>query len=381
MTLWPIRLLGELIEERTERLRDSTTTIYSVTNEDGFVRSLDLFDKRVFSMDVSNYKRVDYNDLAYNPSRINVGSIALCKDEKGGAVSPMYIIIRCRPGLLPNYLLHFLKSKIGLAQIRHRCEGAVRFQLKFKDLCAIPILAPPLSEQERMLHVLDEADVLRKLRVQADRLTAELIPALFHEMFGNPDEYTKRWGLCSLSEVGTLDRGRSKTRPRDDPSLYGGEYPFIQTGDVANSNGIIKTYRQTYSEKGLAQSRIWPEGTLCITIAANIGKTAVLTFPACFPDSLVGFIPGERVIAEYVRQWLVTVEDLLEKTAPQAAQKNINLRILGGLKIPVPPLSLQKEFSERVNEIRKLEADQAASRLHLEALFQSLLHRAFSGEL
>jgi type I restriction enzyme S subunit len=126
---------------------------------------------------------------------------------------------------------------------------------------------------------------------------------------------------------------------------------------------------------------MWPTGTLVITIAANIGKTAILTFPACFPDSMVGFIPGERVVVDYVRQWLVTMETRLEEAAPQMAQKNINLKILSELTIPVPPLPLQQEFARRVTEISELEAAQAASRLRLEQLFQSLLHRAFNGEL
>jgi type I restriction enzyme S subunit len=126
---------------------------------------------------------------------------------------------------------------------------------------------------------------------------------------------------------------------------------------------------------------MWPAGTLCITIAANIGKTAILTFPACFPDSLVGFVPGEKVLVDYVRQWLVTIESRLEDAAPQMAQKNINLKILSELTIPVPPLPLQKEFAKQVNEIRELEAKQAASRERLDALFQSMIHRAFRGEL
>ena len=118
MKRWPIKPLGEFVEEQTERLHENSTTIYSVTNERGFVRSLDLFDKQVFSADTGNYKRVAFQDLAYNPSRINVGSVAMLEDKNGGAVSPMYVIARCKHGLLPRYLLHFLKSDSGLHQIR-----------------------------------------------------------------------------------------------------------------------------------------------------------------------------------------------------------------------------------------------------------------------
>jgi type I restriction enzyme S subunit len=259
--------------------------------------------------------------------------------------------------------------------------GAANMSISINRLATVPVEFPPLAEQERIVKLLDDADELRKLRAQADRHTSSLIPALFHEMFGDPIRNSKGWEVSSFAEVGRLDRGRSRNRPRDEPSLYGGKYPFIQTGDVANANGVIIEYSQSYSEKGLAQSRIWPAGTLCITIAANIGKTAILTFPACFPDSMVGFIPGERVLVAYVHQWLVTMESRLEQVAPQMAQKNINLKILSELTIPVPPLPLQKEFAKWVTEIRGMEAEQAVSRGRLEDLFQSLLHRAFNEEV
>lgn len=259
--------------------------------------------------------------------------------------------------------------------------GTAQPFVKVLDSLKKLIAVPPLAEQERIVKLLDEVDELRKLRAQADRRTADLIPALFHEMFGDPITNSKRWFLRLFSDVGTLDRGRSKNRPRDEASLYGGKYPFIQTGDVANANGEITAYTQTYSDKGLAQSKMWPAGTLCITIAANIGKTAILTFPACFPDSIVGFIPGKNIVVDYVRQWLVTIESRLEEAAPQMAQKNINLKILSELEIPVPPLPLQKEFAQRVAEIREMEAAQSVSRKRLDDLFNSMLHRAFEGEL
>src|SRR5438132_1361726 len=98
------------------------------------------------------------------------------------------------------------------------------------------------------------------------------------------------WRLAKLGDLGEVNRGRSRHRPRYAEHLYGGPYPFIQTGDIKNSGGRLTTYQQTYSEGGLAQSRMWPKGTMCITIAANIAETAILGFPACFPDSVVGFI-------------------------------------------------------------------------------------------
>jgi type I restriction enzyme S subunit len=106
---------------------------------------------------------------------------------------------------------------------------------------------------------------------------------------------------------------------------------------------------------------MWPAGSLCITIAANIAKTAILGFDACFPDSVVGFMPGEMIDTHYTHQWFVTRQAKIEELAPQAAQKNINLAILNSLSIPVPPLPLQKEFAVRVAKIRSVEAKQAES--------------------
>ena len=100
------------------------------------------------------------------------------------------------------------------------------------------------------------------------------------------------WPLKSIDELGHVSRGRSKHRPRDAEYLYGGLYPFIQTSDVKHSNLYITEYSQTYSDAGLAQSKLWKAGTLCITIAANIADTAILGIDACFPDSVIGFIPA-----------------------------------------------------------------------------------------
>src|SRR5690606_38147340 len=101
------------------------------------------------------------------------------------------------------------------------------------------------------------------------------------------------WEHVPLCELGNLDRGVSKHRPRNEPALLGGPYPLVQTGDVANSEGYIQNHLSTYTELGLKQSKLWPAGTLCITIAANIANTGILTYDACFPDSVVGFVPNE----------------------------------------------------------------------------------------
>ena len=157
------------------------------------------------------------------------------------------------------------------------------------------------------------------------------------------------WVWATLPQLGELNRGKSKHRPRNASFLYGGEYPFVQTGDIKAARGWLRQYTQTYSEKGLHQSRLWPTGTLCITIAANIADTAILGMGACFPDSVVGFIPhDEDIDVEFVEFFIRTVKGDLELYAPATAQKNINLATLKLVSIPLPPKEEQKEIVSKL---------------------------------
>jgi type I restriction enzyme S subunit len=153
--------------------------------------------------------------------------------------------------------------------------------------------------------------------------------------------------ITKLSTLGTFDRGKSKHRPRDASHLYGGPYPFIQTGDITASGGRITSYKQTYSEAGLAQSKLWPEGTLCITIAANIAETALLTFPACFPDSVVGFTPyADKADVRFIEFMFRAFRASVKSKAYGSVQENINLEVLRNLAFPVPDLSTQKIIAD-----------------------------------
>ncbi len=202
----------------------------------------------------------------------------------------------------------------------------------------------------------------------------------------NLPELPKGWVWTPLPNLGELNRGKSKHRPRNDPKLFGGKYPFIQTGDVRNSNGIIKSYSQTYNEFGLKQSRLWSENTLCITIAANIAETALLGIPACFPDSIVGFSSDERICAvKYVFYFIKTVKDKLESYAPATAQKNINLETLRNLFIPLPPITEQHRIVAKIEELFS-ELDAGVELLKklkakLKRYRQSLLKAAVEGKL
>ena len=142
------------------------------------------------------------------------------------------------------------------------------------------------------------------------------------------------WPEVPLNELGYVSRGKSRHRPRNDASLYGGEFPFIQTAEVKAANLRITEHTQTYSEKGLAQSRIWPANTLCITIAANIADTALLGYPACFPDSIIGFIADEKKCdVRFVKYFFNTVQERMRMVSQGATQDNLSQGKLLGFGI------------------------------------------------
>jgi type I restriction enzyme S subunit len=188
-----------------------------------------------------------------------------------------------------------------------------------------------------------------------------------------------------LPEIGHLGRGKSKHRPRNAQFLYGGKYPFIQTGDIRHADGVITSYAQTYSEAGLAQSKLWKKGTLAITIAANIAETAILGVDACFPDSVVGFIPNDDVDVKFIEFYVRTIKDNLERYAPATAQKNINLDVLQKVEIPLPRLEEQRrivaEVERRLSVARQVESSVEDGLARASRLRQAVLRSAFEGRL
>jgi type I restriction enzyme, S subunit len=197
-----------------------------------------------------------------------------------------------------------------------------------------------------------------------------------------PFELPCGWAWARFPELGVFGRGKSKHRPRNDPALFeGGEHMMIQTGDVARSRGVIETYTGKYNDFGLSQSFKWPKGTLCITIAANIADSGILGFDACFPDSVVGFVPASMFEnARYFEYFLRTAKASLLEFAPATAQKNINLEILTQVLIPLPPLAEQRRIVAKVDELMalcdRLEASLATGEDTRRRLLDALLAQA-----
>ena len=163
------------------------------------------------------------------------------------------------------------------------------------------------------------------------------------------------WEITSLSELGTFSRGKSKHRPRNDARLFeGGKYPLVQTGDVKAANLYITKNDSYYNDFGLKQSKLWPTGTLCITIAANIAETAILSYPMCFPDSIVGFNANPEKSSElFVYYFFEYIKKEIQKSASGSIQDNINIDYLSKMRIKVPEKDYQDKIVEVLSSIDK----------------------------
>jgi type I restriction enzyme S subunit len=321
-------------------------------------------------------------------TRVGLGKVALAPCEM--AFSQDCQALLPVDGINPEFLrLQLSKTALSLRSVS---RGTTISGVTKKQLLDLPLRIPPAAEQGRIVAAIEEhfsrldagVAAMERVRQSLRRMRAAVLRAAITGALV-PDN-ASRWGKRQFSTLGNLDRGKSRHRPRNDPMLYGGPYPFIQTGDVAGAEPWIEQHTQTYSSLGLAQSRLWPSGTLCITIAANIAKTGLLTFDACFPDSVVGFIAHDGAVAtRWVELVIRSMQDRLERLAPATAQKNINLALLRALEIPYPDLTYQAEvldeYDRQMSLLGALDDTASVEGQRAGALRSSILSAAFSGKL
>ena len=252
-----------------------------------------------------------------------------------------------------NYLYKYLKYVYFSGATRAMQSNTTGLHnLDFTKYKSLLIPIAPLSDQQQIVAELDCLNEMIAVKQEQLKEFDKLAQSIFYDMFGDPVSNEKGWQTYNLGDLGVLARGVSKHRPRNAPELLGGTMPLIQTGDVANAEMYIKNYASTYSDLGVAQSKVWDAGTLCITIAATIGKCAILSFEACFPDSVVGFLAEcSKTNNIYMYFIFKRLQKILEMNAPAVAQKNINLAVLNALQIPLPPLELQQQFADKISAI------------------------------
>ena len=318
--------------------------------------------------------------------------------------SAMKILTANTDLVLPKYIFW----RMQLIEFDHSTHKRYWIQQYSK----IKVKIPSIPEQERIVAKIEELfseldnniETLKNTKKQLGVYRQAVLKSAFEGAFTHhevseldldwaSEEETKdlptipkEWKYVALSKLGDLGRGKSKHRPRNDPKLFeGGKYPFLQTSEVKTAKRYITEYSKQYGEFGLQQSKLWPKGTLCITIAANIAETAFLGIDACFPDSVVGFTPYEHILPEYIKHFIESQKLKLWAFAPATAQKNINLDTLENLIIPYCDVNEQKaviaEIESRITICDNIEKTVDIALKQAEAMRQSILKKAFEGNL
>jgi type I restriction enzyme S subunit len=288
--------------------------------------------------------------------------------------------------LLPRFLFYGVNSYLkaiedvtGYTTVKH---------LSSKQILDIDFPIPSLPEQQRIVTLLDEAfDGIATAKAHAEQ-NLQNARAIFESHL--QAVFTQRgdgWQDKTLEQISTaFGRGKSRHRPRNEPKLYGGKYPFIQTGDIRNAGHFITEYSQTYSDLGLAQSKLWPKGTICITIAANIAETGILGFDACFPDSVIGVVPNPaEAEVGFVEYLLQSFKVRIQALGQGSAQANINMGTFENERFPFPSVAEQQRIVAKLDDLseetQRLESIYQKKLTALDELKKSLLHRAFNGDL
>ncbi|MCF8362562.1 MAG: restriction endonuclease subunit S [Prolixibacteraceae bacterium] len=293
--------------------------------------------------------------------------------------------IRATKNIDKDYLFYFF--------LKHESEiigntGAVFNSINKTQIGNIEIPIPPLPEQKQIVSILDKAFVAidqAKANIERNIENAkELFQSKLNEIFSQKGEGWEEKRLQDISlEFG---RGKSKHRPRNDKKLYGGDYPFVQTGDIRNSDKMVSKYTQSYNDVGLAQSKLWPRGTICITIAANIAETAIIDFDACFPDSIIGVVVDpSKANLDYTYYALQFLRTELQAKGKGSAQDNINMGTFQNQFFPFPDVSKQSSIVEQLDALKSDTNSLIKAYIKkeeiLEELKKSILQKAFSGEL
>ena len=363
------------------KLRECTA-VYSVTNSQGFVPSTDYFSKEVYSKDLTNYKIVKRGMIAYNPSRVNVGSLAVQNAEEQVVVSPLYVVISVdETQLLPEYLCYFLHSDIGLKEIAAHTAGSVRDSLKFSALQNIEITIRSVEEQRFIIRILQKVEALINKRRQTLNKLDDLVKSQFIEMFGDPVLNPYNWPIVNIGEIAIDVRyGTSK------PAVEGGQYPYLRMNNLTYE-GFLDLSNMKYIDipDDEIEKYIVRKGDILFNRTNSIdlvGKTCVFDLDEAM--IIAGYIIRIRlndkllpvVFSNYMN--LPVLKKRLRNMAKGAVnQANINAQELKSVRIYLPPIKLQNQFAAFIEQTDKSKFRIKQSLEKLEMLYKSLLQEYF----
>lgn len=281
-------------------------------------------------------------DIIFGKRRAYQRKLAVA--EFGGICSAHAMVIRARQDkVLPEFLPFLMMSDRFMNRAVEISVGSLSPTINWTTLKLETFDLPPLDQQRRIAKILWAVDdLLRKWQV-ADEATAQVHLNRLTATFEKPDS---SWPLRPLGEVARVERGMFSHRPRNLPEFYGGEHPFVQTGDVHGADRILKRFEYSLTELGTTYSKSFPAGTIFVTIAAVIGATAISDREVFVTDSVVGVVPSQDMDTDYLELFLRHKRHYLDtQAATQTAQKNINLQVLRPLLVPCPPRTEQKRIA------------------------------------
>ena len=338
--------LGSLISEYSVRNKaDENIPVYSVTNEQGFCTGY--FSKEVASQDRTTYKIVPRGCFAYNPSRINVGSVDVQECEDRVIVSPLYVVFSVDEKLNRRYLLHYLKSDITLTYIKAYASGSVRDNLKFSILKDFPINLPSAEEQEQIVATLDGIEHLIALRKEELDSLDELVKSRFIELFGDPIRNEKGWPIVTLGEVAEIRIGPFGSLLHREDYIVGGHAlvnpSHIIDGNICTDDNLTVS-DEKYEELSAYRLSI---GDLVLGRRGEMGRCAVVYEDGllCGTGSII-IRPKEKMKPYFLQNIISSpgYKRIIEDKAVGVTMMNLNVPIVSSLTIPLLPIDMQEQF-------------------------------------
>ena len=329
-------------------------------------------------------KEILEGDVLVSTVRPNLNAVAVVPPHLNGQItSTGFCVLRPNPAAIDGkYLFYFTTTPYFVDTLSSKVRGAHYPAVSDGDVKEIDIPLPPLSEQRRIVEILDHADALRKKRAVADEKTARILPALFYKMFGDPATNPKGWPTKQIREVCRVVSGAT---PRTNRSEYwGGGIPWATPKDLSGlDDWVLERTGRTLTGEGLAScsTTMMPVGAVLLSSRAPIGYVAIAGIPMCTNQGFKSLVCEADIDPWYLFAWCKLRTAYLQSLGRGATFTEVSTPIVESIRLPLPPLTMQQKFRARIHHLRKIHEQRHRALHQFETTFQSLLHRAFTGDL